>query len=217
VVSLTWGCGRENGKCSGLPARFLDAVQEQAGYMAKATPNTEFEQTLIVSRRQLLASAALITTTGTVPGFEQAEAANSAKVVNVGEAPQQSEVPALNVSAVTARRLAEIAERNRMRAEAALPLLSITKELRRMKEEADATDFREFAAVHRAAVCDEVLKQVREVSRKPNWRPTSFMQGLAFHSRVDKILHERFMAIPDRAMLFMFCGRSPAEHQIDGT
>ena len=100
----------------------------------------------------------------------------------------------LNVCAATARRIEEIVARNRIRAEACLPLLSIPKELRRMKEADDATEFERFAAHHRQAVWDEVLRPVREAKDEPTWRPTRFMEGLAYQARVSKILHERFAA-----------------------
>jgi hypothetical protein len=49
--------------------------------------------------------------------------------------------PHLDVCPATAGRLAEIARRNRIRQDAGLPLLSITKELRRMKRTTDAAEF----------------------------------------------------------------------------
>jgi hypothetical protein len=121
-----------------------------------------------------------------VPSYEQAEAANPPELVSAAE------TPAWNVCAVTARRIAEIAKRDRIRQEAGLPLLSIAKELRRMKTAEDQAEFEAFAAVHQSAVWDEVLTPGRKSRGQPHWRPSSFMEGLAFQSQINKILHEQF-------------------------
>jgi hypothetical protein len=105
-----------------------------------------------------------------------------------------SEPSPLNVCAATARRIEEIVARNRIREEACLPLLSIPKELRRMKEAADAAAFEAFANVHRAAVWDEVLMTKREARCGPNWHPSGWMEGMGYDARVNKILRERFIA-----------------------
>jgi hypothetical protein len=39
-----------------------------------------------------------------------------------------------------------------------------------------------------------VLRPVREAKDDPTWRPTGFMEGLAYQARVSKILRERFIA-----------------------
>jgi hypothetical protein len=136
-----------NGKRSGL-ALPLGADMQQEGIMPRRILPTQSKLTIGVDRRQLLGSAAVIATTGIVPGIAHSGAAKQTEVI---DAVETSEIlPACNVCAVTARRLAEI-RRNQIRAEGGLPLLSITRELRRMKEAADAADFREFAAVHRKA------------------------------------------------------------------
>ena len=118
------------------------------------------EPGLSLDRRQLLASAAVITTAGLAPIAESAgpthlpEAGNPATIL--------SDVRALNVCARTAQKIEEIVARNIIRAEAGLPLLSVARELRRMKAAVDATAFQEFADRHRQAVWDEVLVPVRE-------------------------------------------------------
>jgi hypothetical protein len=105
-----------------------------------------------------------------------------------------SEPSPLNVCAATVRRIEEIIARNRIRSEACLPLLSIPKELRRMKTADDLAEFERFAAHHSEAVWDEALRPVREAKDDPTWRPTKFMEGLAYQARVSKILHKRFIA-----------------------
>jgi hypothetical protein len=49
-----------------------------------------------------------------------------------------------------------------------------------------------FAAIHRRVVWDDVLAPERKRRRQPDWQPSSFMEGLVFQSRVNKILHEQF-------------------------
>ena len=66
----------------------------------------------------------------------------------------------------------EIARRNEIRREAKLPLLSIAKELRRMKKQEELEEFERFEAVHGKAVWQEVLKERREAEGNPNWQPT---------------------------------------------
>ena len=148
------------------------------------------EPALSLDRHQLLSSAAAIAATGIVPCYEQAEAAKSAELAGVAKIliPER----AWNVCAATARRIVEIAKRNRIREEAGLPLLSIAKELRRMKTAEDQAKFEAFAAVHQTAVWDEVLLPECKRRGQPNWRPSSFMEGLAFQSQVNKVLHDQF-------------------------
>src|SRR3974390_3069411 len=111
---------------------------------------TQIPRPLTMNRRQLLATVAAIPMSGIVPAQVFADA------VPVPSIPKLEPSP-LNVCAATARRIEKITARNRIREEACLPLLSIPKELRRMKEAADAAEFEEFAARHRQAVWDEVL------------------------------------------------------------
>ena len=136
---------------------------------------TQSKSSPSLDRRQLLTSSAAVTVAGIVPM-------------------ETTDPPVLNVCAATARRIEEIVARDQIRHEARLPLLSIPKELRRMKTVDDAAEFEEFAARHRQAVWDEVLRPVREAKDDPTWRPTGFMEGLAYQARVSKILRERFIA-----------------------
>jgi hypothetical protein len=138
-----------------------------------------------MNRRQLLATVAAIPTSGIVPPQVAADA------VPVPSIPT-SESPPLNVCAATARRIEEIIARNRIREEAKLPLLSIPKELRRMKEVADAAKFEAFADAHRAAVWEEVLATKRQARGEPNWRPRSWMEGMALQAQISRILRQRF-------------------------
>jgi hypothetical protein len=158
-------------------------MKQQEGYMAKPIQS---ESALSLDRRQLLTSVVAIAATAIVPSYEQIEAANPDELVSAAE------IPAWNVCAVTARRIAEITKRNRIREDAGLPLLSIAKELRRMKTAEDQVEFEAFAAVHQRAVWDEVLLPECKRRGQPNWRPSSFMEGLAFQSQVNKVLHEQF-------------------------
>jgi hypothetical protein len=127
-----------------------------------------------------------IAATGIVPSYGQVEATNPPELGSTAA------IRAWNVCSATARRIAEIAKRNRIRVEAGLPLLSIAKELRRMKTAEEEAKFEAFAAIHRKVVWDEVLALERETRGQPGWKPSSFMEGLASQSQVSKILHEQF-------------------------
>ena len=120
------------------------------------------------------------------------EAAPSAQAAIIRAPVPVAHYPALNVCASTAQRIEEIVARIRIRQEAGLPLLSIPKELRRMKQAADATAFEQSADRHRQAVWEEVLGPVRADRGETNWRPTRLMEGLAFQAQVGRIFRERF-------------------------
>lgn len=162
----------------------LDAERAKEAYLTPPQPKG-------LTRRQLLASGAGLAGAGIAPGMDPARGADATKV---GAPPTTAVV--LNVCPETARRIAEITGRNRIRAEAGLPLLSIPTELRRMKNTADAAKFEAFAEVHRKAVCDEVLAPERKKRGLPNWRPETFMEGLAYQGRVGRILRQRFVLEP---------------------
>ena len=130
---------------------------------------TQIPRRLTMNRRQLLATVAVMPMSGIVPAQVSADA------VPVPSIPTSEPSP-LNVCAATARRIEEIIARNRIRAEACLPLLSIPKELRRMKEADDAAAFETFANSHRGAVWDEVLATKR-ARGEPNWHPSGWMEG----------------------------------------
>jgi hypothetical protein len=151
----------------------------------------ESNRSLSLDRRQLLATAAAVTAVAIAPNAESAGATSSAQAVKVTKIPA-SDDSALNVCAATARRIEEIAARNRIREEACLPPPSIPKELRKIKSAEIAAAFEEFADLHRQAVWDEVLAATREARGEPNWRPTRLMEGYAFQAQVGKILRERF-------------------------
>ena len=146
---------------------------------------TQIPRPLAMNRRQLLTTVAVIPMSGILPPQVTADA------VPVPSIPTSEPSP-LNVCAATARRIEEIIARNRIRAEACLPLLSISKELRRMKEAADAAEFEAFADVHRGAVWDEVLATMQEARGEPNWHPSGWMEGMALQAKVSSALRQRF-------------------------
>jgi len=84
-----------------------------------------------------------------------------------------------------------IERRNEIRREAQLPLLSIPKELRRMKTQEVSKEFERFAAAHNKAVWEDILKRRRDVEGNPNWRPNS-LEGMCYQSQVRKIVWEQF-------------------------
>ena len=148
---------------------------------------TKIPRPLAMNRRQLLATVAAIPMSGVLPPQVSADA------LNVPSIPTSEPSP-LKLCAATARRIEEIIARNRIRAEACLPLLSIPKELRRMKEATVAAKFEAFANAHRATVWDEVLATKREERGEPNWHPSGWMDGMGFQSEVSRILQQRFNA-----------------------
>jgi hypothetical protein len=159
------------------------------GYMAEELPHRS--ERLRIDRRKLLTtSAAAITAANlapNVPLFEDPVAVSAKPTSTASEA-------VLNVCANTARRFTEIERRNELRQETKLPLLAVAKTLRQMKEQDDRQKFAEafgpFAAKHRQAVWDEVLKARREMEG-PKWRP-SWIEGMAYQAEVFRILQERF-------------------------
>jgi hypothetical protein len=146
---------------------------------------------LNIDRRRLLTSAAAtVTATGILPDVKRAEAAGPG-FLQSSQLTHQAEAP--NFCAATARRLREIARRNEIRREANLPLLSISKELRRMKDQETREEFERFEAAYGKAVWNKVLKQRREARGNPNWLP-SWMEGVSYQTQVRKILWEQFYA-----------------------
>jgi hypothetical protein len=137
-----------------------------------------------LSRRQLLSSAATITVAGIAPNVVYEVHARS----ELAQQAQGLAPPSQNFSAVTLLRLREIAERNRVRQEAGLPLVSVPRELRRMKEIADTEKFRTFAEAHRKRVHHKMLARVRRRCGDPHWAPTGVLSGggLWFATRVDE-------------------------------
>ena len=149
-----------------------------------------------IDRRRLLVSAVALagsSISSNEAGVEYAKAASvTAAARSIASAPG---VQDLNVCPATARRLLEIERRNLLRAEANLPLLSITKELRRMKQQEVSEEFERFAAAHGRAVWEEVLKRRRDAEGNPNWRPNS-LEGMYYLSKVRRILWEKFYSSP---------------------
>ena len=142
----------------------------------------------VLDRRQLLRNAAAATAIRALPASERAVAA-----------PQEIEASAnlagwSHFSADTLRRLEEIALRNRLRKEAGLPLLSVVKELRRMKTVEDGERFNQFVALHKKAVWNQVLKSVRDGMGDPNWSPNS-ITGMGIQANVLAILRRRYKDI----------------------
>ena len=150
-----------------------------------------------IDRRRLLISTAAIAAFRIEPDVEYAEAAN---VTTAEPLSSTAGVRGLNVCAATARRLLEIEWRNEIRREAQLPLLSIPKELRRMKEQDVLKKFERFAAAHSGAVWDELLKRHRDGLGNPNWRPNS-LEGMCYQSQVRKILWEQFYTSSEKISL----------------
>lgn len=79
----------------------------------------------------------------------------------------------------------EIEQRNRLRAEANLPLVSVAEELVRYEKVAAQKEYRDFlSSPLRERVREKLLNRIRRRSKNPDWRPTSFMSAYAFNVTV---------------------------------
>ena len=72
-----------------------------------------------------------------------------------------------------------------------MPLLSIPKELRRMKHQAAMGEFGRFEVMRGKAVWEQVLKAHREAEGNPHWRP-GWSEGVRFQNEVYKSLRAEF-------------------------
>jgi hypothetical protein len=160
------------------------------GNMAEKNPKPSAQ--LPIDRHTLLKTSVAITAANLAPGVAPSKISLVVSAQSVSTASEGI----LNVCATTARRLAEIRRRNETRREAKLDFLPIVKELRRMKETEDGQKFSDafgtFAANHRQAVWDEVLKPRRSALGDPNWKPKYWSEGVGYQGEVDRILRERF-------------------------
>jgi hypothetical protein len=100
-----------------------------------------------------------------------------------------------------ARRLLEIEQRNEIRGSAQLPLLSIPKELRRMKQQEVSKEFEQFNAARSKAVWQDVLKRHRNAEGNPNWKPNS-LEGMGNKRRSQNSLGEILPRTPKRVSEF---------------
>jgi hypothetical protein len=131
-----------------------------------------------LSRRELLSTAATVSVAGIASDIAfdahaRSEIAQEAQALAL----PSKEAQAQNFGAVTLLCLREIAERNEARKEARLPLLSVPRELRRMKHAADAEKFRNFAKAHRSRIYEKTLARVRRQCGDPQWAPTGVLSG----------------------------------------
>ena len=124
-----------------------------------------------LSRRRFLSSAAAIAVAGAASDIVYEAHGRIAQQAQPLAFPSE-EAQAQNFGAVTLLRLREIAERNRVRQEACLPLLSVPKEVRRMKVAHDAEKFRTFAEAHRKDIYQKMLARMRRRCGDLHWAPT---------------------------------------------
>jgi hypothetical protein len=141
----------------------------------------------VIDRRKLLTAAAAMTAASTVPTTAE----------GVCEAIQSSILPpgvrSPKACAATAQRLLEISRRNELRRMAQLPLLSIPKEFRRMKEQEELEVFRQFEAANGRAVWEHVLEARRQAEGNLNWR-SNWMESIHFQNQAHAALRARFGA-----------------------
>src|ERR1700730_4764509 len=86
----------------------------------------------------------------------------------------------------------EIEERNRIRREAKLPLLSVVAELRRLYEVQRKNEFEQFflTSPFRKRIEQNLLDRGRRLREEPGWRPSGMLSGggWAFYIRTRKIM-----------------------------
>ncbi len=148
-----------------------------------------------LDRRRFLASAALATTASITAVVNLSE---TALAETVQPLLPPSEVPPVNVSAVTACRITEIIERNNLRKESGLPLLSIPRELRRIKTAEAYARFAKFSEVFRKRVQEKMLAQCRRQCGDPNWVPNWMLSGMALEYEVSRELRKLYGRIGER-------------------
>jgi hypothetical protein len=185
----------------GMWPEMANVAVRQALFVARESIMTILSN---LSRRQLLSTAATTTVAGIAPNVPfnahaKSEIAQQAQVL----APPSNEAQVQNFSAVTLVRLREISERNCVRREAGLPLLSVPRELRRMKQAADAETCRDFAEAHRSRIYQRMLARVRRQYGDPHWAPNGVLSGggLWFGARVDEQLTKLYSRLAVRPVL----------------
>lgn len=142
-----------------------------------------------IDRRRLLKSAVAATAAGILPLGGSTEAA---AVQAAYQSPSfTADVGPRSVCPATARRVLEIEQRNVIRRGAGLPLLSIPKELRRLKGQEELAAFEWFAATRRTTAWEQVLRSHPGASANPNWRP-SWAEGIYLQGKVDLLLRKQF-------------------------
>ncbi len=86
----------------------------------------------------------------------------------------------------------EIEERNRIRAEAKLPPVSITAELRRLYEVHRQNEFEQFfqSSPIRQRLEQKLLNRGRRLRGEPDWIPTGMLSGggWAFHAHIRTVM-----------------------------
>lgn len=94
--------------------------------------------------------------------------------------------------------ITEIKERNRLRREAGLPLLSVAEEVRKVFEAQRARGFERFVETSplRKQIEDELLARQRLARHDPEWKPTGMLSGggWAFYLEVRRLLRRHHSA-----------------------
>lgn len=75
--------------------------------------------------------------------------------------------------------IAQVEERNRLRLDAGLPMLSVAKEVRKIYDATRALDFERFVQTSplRQRIENELLESARRALHDPDWKPTGMLSG----------------------------------------
>ncbi len=136
-------------------------------------------------RRDFLATAAALATSGAARGIKSAPVSATTPISSAALS-----IPASYTNAST--HLAEIARRNLLRQESGLPLLSISKELRRIKTAEASATFAKFCDAFREPVKEKVLARFRRRCGDPNWVPNGMLSGTAFEYEASRELRKLY-------------------------
>ncbi len=138
-------------------------------------------------RRDFLVTAAALATSGAARGIKGAPVSATTPISSAALS-----IPSYpNASA----HLAEIAGRNLLRQESGLPLLSVSKELRRIKTAEASATFAKFCDAFRESVKGKVLARFRRQCGDPKWVPNGMLSGMAFEYEVSRELRKVYERI----------------------
>jgi len=140
-----------------------------------------------IDRRYFLTATAAVTTCGAVGTLEALPKASVIPIPNAA-----TSIPLPNLSPVTAFHIAKIEQRNILRKESDLPLLSIPKELRRLMTVETAERYENFSAAFRNRVRQKKLLQIRRRKGDPEWRPVGMIEGIGFEAEVSTALKKLY-------------------------
>jgi hypothetical protein len=143
-----------------------------------------------LNRRGLLVSAAAAVTTSGAIGMVGAELPRGSQTLPISKVVAS---PRLSNSYVgVASHIAEVERRNLLRKEFGLPLLSVPKEIRRIKTAQAIQSFATFSEKYRSRLVEKMLAKMRRQRSKADWRPVGMIEGFHFEDQVSRRLRRLY-------------------------